>query len=359
MDTAISMKNQHVHTTLAQVARRAGVGTSTVSRVINGGRLVGPETLKRVRAAVRDLHYQPNQAARILKGHLTRTIGLVVPSVADPFFASCAEAAQEIARAHGFMLIVICSNNDPRVEVESFNMLIQRRVDGLLLAPAASRNQEMAGILYRISIPTVSFDRPLYDSSVRAVLSNNQKGAKEATRHLITHGRKRIICLGMKGEDSLYTSKERILGYRSAMRLAKLIPSIDLSMTNYESAKLILKTHLHGADPPDAIFCLKNLVTVHTYQALRELNIKVPQTMALIGFDDFEWASSLQPSITVVRQQTEKIGKMTAELLFEELMQREGSGIKIGETERRKGVIRLETELVLRGSCGCHEFRSG
>jgi LacI family transcriptional regulator len=349
------MATQHTHTTLAQVARKAGVGTSTVSRVINGGSLVGPETLKRVRAAIRELHYQPNQAARILKGHLTKTIGLVLPSVADPFFASCVEAAQEIARAHGFMLIVICSNNDPKVEVESLNMLIQRRVDGLLLAPAAFHNPEMAHILGRTSIPTVSFDRPLANSSIRAVLSNNNKGAREATRHLISHGCKRIVCLGMKGEDSLYTNKERISGYRSAMRTAKLTPEVDVSMRNYESAKLILKTHLHGANPPDAIFSLKNLVTVYTYQALREMNVKIPETMALIGFDDFEWASSLQPSITVVQQQTEKIGKLTAELLFEQLMQK--SKNILGENaERRSRVIRLETELVLRNSCGCRVF---
>jgi LacI family transcriptional regulator len=358
MTATPSTKNDDTHSTLADVARRAGVGTSTVSRVINGGKLVGAETLERVRAAIRELHFQPNQAARILKGELTKTIGLIVPSVADPFFASCAEAAQEIARSHGFLLIVICSNNDPRMEIEGLNKLIQRRVDGLLLAPAASRNEEVIQILNRTPIPVVSFDRPLYNSSVRAVLSSNFRGAKEATGHLISHGYKRILCLGMRGEDSLYTNKERILGYRHAMQNGKFVPKVDVSMTSYESAEAILKTHLKEPNPPDAIFALRNLVTIYTYQALRQMNIKVPQKVALIGFDDFQWASTLQPSITVVKQQIQRMGEIAAELLFDKLMPRRKSRAKTPSAGKRPASVRLETELILRGSCGCHERSS-
>ena len=356
MTATSSMKNDGGHPTLADVARKAGVGTSTVSRVINGGNLVGSKTLERVRAAIRELNFQPNQAARILKGELTKTIGLIIPSVADPFFASCAEAAQEIAQAHGFLLIVTCSNNDPRMEIENLNKLIQRRVDGLLLAPAASRNEEIVQILNKTTIPAVSFDRPLYNSSVRAVLSSNYRGAKEATRHLITHGHKRIVCLGMKGEDSLYTNKERISGYRHAMQKSKLIPEIDVSMKNYESAETILKAYFRGVNPPDAIFALRNLVTIYTYQALAQLDIKVPQKVALIGFDDFEWASTLQPSITVVKQQIQRMGKIAAELLFEKLIPQGRTRAKKGTSAfKRQASVRLETELVLRGSCGCDE----
>lgn len=355
MAAAISRKNQTPHTTLTDVARKAGVGTSTVSRVINGGRLVSPETLERVRVAIRELHFQPNQAAQVLKGESTKTIGLIVPSVADPFFATCAEAAQEVVRSHSFLLIVTCSNNDPHVEIESLNKLIQRRVDGLLFAPAASRNLEMVRVLTRTSIPAVSFDRPLYNSSVRAVLGSNYRGAKEATQHLISHGYKRIVCLGMKGEDLLYTNKERILGYRHAMQKARLTPKVDTSMRSYQSAELVLKGLMDEANPPDAIFALRNMVTIYTYQVLRRMNIKIPQNIALIGFDDFEWASSLQPSITVVKQQIEKMGRIAAELLFEDLTQKGKSGPKTARAKKESGAIRLETELVLRSSCGCQE----
>ena len=347
------MKKENSHATLADVAREAGVGTSTVSRVINGGKLVSSATLERVQAVIGKLDYQPNHAARVLKGERAKTIGLIVPSLADPFFASCAEAAQEIARSHGFLLVVTSSNNDPRMEMESVNALIQRRVDGLLLAPATSRNEELVHLLNRSSIPVVSLDRPIFNSSVRAVLSNNYRGAKEATRHLISHGYKHIVCLGMKGENSLYTNKERILGYRHAMREAKLFPKVDVSVTNYESAEFALKMHTRGVDPPDAIFALRNLVTIYTYKALQKMNIKVPQKVALIGFDDFELASTLQPSITVVKQQMEKTGKIAAELLFQELMQKGQRRVRTAITGKHSGTIRLETELILRSSCGC------
>src|SRR5579875_3836039 len=110
--------------TLSEVAAKAGVGTTTVSRVINGGKRVDPNTLARVRGVIDSLGYTPNQAARILKGHRTRTIGLLIPSIADPFFASCAEAAQAVAKAHDSLLIVTATQNDPEVELESVNVLI-------------------------------------------------------------------------------------------------------------------------------------------------------------------------------------------------------------------------------------------
>src|SRR5579863_7591735 len=117
--------------TLSEVARKAGVGTTTVSRVINGGDRVSPKTLARVLRVIETLGYSPNQAARTLKGHRTKTIGLVIPSIADPFFSSCAEAAQAVAQAHDSLLIVTASHNDPHAEVENINILISHRVDGL------------------------------------------------------------------------------------------------------------------------------------------------------------------------------------------------------------------------------------
>jgi LacI family transcriptional regulator len=347
------MKRKIRHPTIADVAREAGVGNSTVSRVINGGSRVNAETLERVQAVIRELDYQPNHAARILKGERAKNIGLIVPSVADQFFASCAEAAQEIARSHGFLLIVTSSNNDPRVEMESLNTLIQRRVDGLLLAPAASNNELLVRTLHRAAIPVVSFDRPIYNSAVRAVLSANYGGAKEATQHLIAHGYKRILCLGIKGEDSLYTHQRRILGYRHAVQAAKLSPNVDLSITTYESAEITIKKHLDGANPPDAIFSLKHRATIYAYKALQKLRIKIPEKVALIGFDDFELASTLQPPITVVEQQSERMARTAAELLFDDLMQKQRAKAKTTKAGSRSDMIQLETRLIVRSSCGC------
>jgi LacI family transcriptional regulator len=135
------MKKQSSHSTLTDVARAAGVGTTTVSRVINGGERVNHETLARVQAVIEELGYQPSQAARILRGERTKTIGLIVPSIADSFFSTVTEVTQQIARAHDSLVIVTVSNNDPSVELENLNVLIRHRTDGLLLAPAHSENR--------------------------------------------------------------------------------------------------------------------------------------------------------------------------------------------------------------------------
>ena len=150
------MSKSGSHATLADVARKAGVGTTTVSRVINGGHRVSPRTLNRVRSVIEQLGYMPNQAARILKGERTKTIGLVIPSIADSFFSSCAEAAQEIARAHDSLLIVTVTNNDPHIEMENLNVLMRHRTDGILLAPANYQSDTLAEFLGRISTPVVS-----------------------------------------------------------------------------------------------------------------------------------------------------------------------------------------------------------
>src|ERR1039457_5525811 len=144
--------------TLSEVARQAGVGTTTVSRVINGGERVSPKTLARVRRVIEALGYMPNQAARVLKGDRTNTIGLIIPSIADPFFSSCAEAAQAVARANDSLLIVTTSHNDPHAEIENINILTRHRVDGLIIVPANSQSQALGEFLNRLSIPIVAID---------------------------------------------------------------------------------------------------------------------------------------------------------------------------------------------------------
>lgn len=336
------MKKTVSHPTLSDVARKARVGTTTVSRVINGGHRVDPATLRRVRRVIERLGYHPNQAARILKGERTKTIGLIVPSIADSFFSSCAETIQQIARSHDSALIVAASNNDPRIELEHVNLLIRQRTDGLLLCPANHRSTELAALFRLLSIPVICFDRPLYNTATPSVLSNNYKGSRAAVQHLVDHGYKRILCLG--GEAGLYTIAQRIRGYRNAVEAAGLPSLIDLSVIDNRSAELALKQHFAASRPPDAIFTLKNLATISTFEVLQKLAMNIPRDVALLGFDDFELAATLRPAISVVQQPIEEIGRTAAELLFNQLI----TGHK---TKPEK--LKLETRLVLRSSCGC------
>jgi LacI family transcriptional regulator len=343
------MTKKGLHPTLSQVARKAGVGTTTVSRVINGGYRVNPETLAHVRRVIESLGYMPNQAARTLKGHRTKTIGLVIPSIADPFFSNLAEAAQAIARANDSLFIVTVTSNDPRTEIENLNVLIRHRTDGLLIVPANSQSQTLRDLLDRVPVPVVAIDRPVADSSIASVVCDNLKGAITGTQHLIDHGYKRIVCL--TGESTLYTIRERIRGYRRAVESARLPCILDTTVKDYKSAEYAIKSLLDGPNPPDAIFALKNSTTIYAFEVLQALNIPVPQSIALLGFDDFELASTVRPSITVIQQPVEEIGRRAAEMLFDQ-MHDERKPAASGAA-KHSPQIKLQTRLIQRSSCGC------
>ena len=337
------------HPTLNEVARKAGVGTTTVSRVINGGHLVDPKTLARVRRVIKDLGYMPNQAARTLKGARTRMIGLIIPSIADPFFSSCAEAAQVVARANESLLIVLTTQNNPKAELDEVNVLMRHRADGFIIAPANSRSKALRNLLQRISIPVVALDRPIEGSNIPSVVVDNFAGAHLATQHLIEHGYKRIACL--TGEVSLYTIHERIRGYREAIKAAGLDCLLDTSVHDYPTAEHAIKKLFAASNPPDAIFTLKNSTTIHTFEALQRRNISVPDEVALLGYDDFELSNRVWPAISVIQQPIEELGRVAAGLLFEQLNDSIASG---GSRRRsRPQQVQLTTRLVCRRSCGC------
>ncbi len=239
------------------VARRAGVGAATVSRVINGGQNVSERTLAAVQQAIAELGYHPNHAARSLKGARTKTIGLIVPSVADPFFSTAAAAIQEVAREQGTLVLLAASDNSPERETEHVRGFIQRRVDGLILAPSDGAN---AAIFEHAGFPVVCFDRPFPKNVFPAVLSDNYAGARAATEHLVEAGCKRILCLS--GDSRLFTSKRRVRGYRDVIRAVALPELIELHIQDYASTAEVLEQYLHGADRVDGIFSIKNEITV-------------------------------------------------------------------------------------------------
>jgi LacI family transcriptional regulator, galactose operon repressor len=202
--------------------------------------------------------------------------------------------------------------------------------------------------------PVVTFDRPLFGSNCASVISNNFEAAYEATMHLIEHGYKRILCFG--GEPELYTIQERLQGYRQAMKKAELPLFIDTILGDDTTAALgILRTHLRSRQQPDAVFTLKNSATIVTFQALQRLKIPIPSRLALLGFDDFELSTTLQPAISVVQQPIEEIGQRAAELLFSRL-ERSHSSKYLARNNPEPSV--LANRLVLRDSCGCAAYHS-
>ena len=322
---------------LIDVARRAGVGAATVSRVINGGQNVSHRTMAAVQKAIDELGYHPNQAARSLKGARTQTIGLIVPSVADPFFSAAAAAIQDVARAHGSLVLLAASDNLPAREQEQVVTLIQRRIDGLILAPSDGAD---VNTLKHAGFPIVCFDRPFPGNIVPTVLGDNYGGAKAATEHLVRSGHKCILCMG--GDSQLFTSQARVRGHRDVVRAAGLPYLSELHVQDYASAEEAIQRHLRGENRIDAVFSIKNAVTVNAYKILRKLGIGIPKSVALMGYVDFELADALEPPISVVRQPVVSIATRAAEMLFEAL--------RTGQETRQ--TVTLNVELVHRGSCG-------
>lgn len=320
---------------LIDVARKAGVGAGTVSRVINGGYNVSSKTLAAVKAAMQELHYYPSHAARSLKGARTKTIGLIVPDLADPFFSSVASAIEQVADAHGCLVLLAASGNDPEKEREHVSSLIQRRIDGLILAPSFAPD---VNIIERAGFSTVCFDRSIKGSSIATVLGDNYGGAKAATEHLIKQGYKRILCISQ--DPKLLSSQRRVRAHQDAIRKAGLPYFVEREVQDYAAAEVALLAYLKRAEPIDAIFSTKNSTTVHVYQILRKLGYSIPDSVALVGYDDFELADSLEPPISVVRQPIAQIGMGAAELLFHQME----TGNQSHEVEM------LRVELVIRAS---------
>jgi LacI family transcriptional regulator len=324
---------------LMDVARLAGVGAGTVSRVINGGQNVSSKTLATVQWAIEELGYHPSHAARSLKGARSKTIGLIIPSVADPFFSAAAAAIQVVARAHDSLVLLAASDNLPQREREQVTALIQRRIDGLILAPSDAADID---VLQDAGFPVVCFDRPFPGNALPTVLGDNYGGAKGATQHLVDQGYKRILCMG--GDARLFTSQMRVRGHRDVVYAARLPYFAELDVHDYTSAEAALERHLAGSEQIDAVFCIKNELTMNVYRILRQRGVRVPEAMALLGYDDFELADTLEPPVTVIRQPVEEIARCAAVMLFEAL--------EAGSHAPLTSSLTLRVELVPRGSCG-------
>jgi LacI family transcriptional regulator len=327
--------------TLADVAKIAGVGVMSVSRVVNGSRKVSPDTEAKVRAAIRRIGYEPNEAARVLKGHRAKILGLIVPDLADPFFATCANAIQEAAREAGYMTLMVASSNQVNVERQQAEVMMQRQIAGLIVIPIGQENDYFRNA--RASgLPIVSLDRPLENVDADAVLVDNREASMKLVQHLIGHGHKDIFCV--LDEYLMFTKQERLLGYMQAMREAKLQTRVCMVGPTSGTVAEQLPAILASKSRPTAIFTASDLLTVQVLRQLQSMNISIPQEIALAAFDDFDAASLITPQVTVVRQPVADLGRKAVSLLLARIE---------GDSTSPSSHVVLATELVIRASCGC------
>ncbi len=331
---------------LADVARVAKVGNATVSRALSGGKNVSSEAMKRISDAIIQLGYQPNRVAQTLKGASSGIVGMIVPSLSDMFFSKYAEAVERVTKERGALLVLVASHDEDENVLSSFRQLRLHQIDGLILAPSELKHRVLLESLRRSQVPIVGIDRPLSKVGCTSVLCENFAGAYLATEHLLGHGYSKIISIQLKPE--LYTMKERLRGYRSAMTDQNRQP-VEEIINNREDAIEVLRRYRKGANSPVGIFAGNNLSARYICEAVQVLKVSIPQDFAMISFDDFDLADTLTPPMSVVQQPLDQLGHLAAKLLFEQMpdwKDRDGS-------EKPKNV-HLKPQLVIRGSCGCH-----
>jgi LacI family transcriptional regulator len=321
------------------VAALARVSLKTASRVINGQTTVAPDLAEKVRWAAAALDYRPNLAARSLRSNdgRSRTIGLVLENVANPFSGAIHRAVEAFAAERGVAVLAGSVDENPARERALVAALIERRVDGLIMMPSGD-DQSYLAPEQRNGLSTVFVDRPPQLLRGDTVASDNEGGAKVAVEHLISHGHERIAFLG--DLRSIVTAAERYSGYNIALLEHGIRPGKELArfdLHDAASAELATKEILieHA---PTALFTSQNLITAGALRALRATGLS--ERVALVGFDDVPFGDMLQPPVTVVAQDPGAIGYLACKLLFDKMN---------GETPPPRAHL-LPTSLIVRGS---------
>jgi LacI family transcriptional regulator len=329
--------------TLADVAKIAGVGVMSVSRVVNGTRRVSPEVERRVRVAIKKIGYQPNEAARVLKGMKSTVLGIIVPDLVNTFYSTCCNAIQEAAAEAGYVTLIAASGHREDIERRETEMMVQRRIAGLVVVPTGSQNDHFAAA-QRSNIPVVAIDRPLQRVNCASVTVDNFAASAHATEHLIQHGHKNVLYI--TDDEVVHTRIERMSGYTDAMRRAKLVPRVCLVGSVAGSAQDQLSFAFDSANAPTAIFAGSNYVCTDVLKFLQHHRIRMPDQVALASFDDFSAATLVSPTVTVIRQPVAELGRQAARILLDQLDNPKTAATSCVKKE-------LPTEFLVRESCGC------
>jgi LacI family transcriptional regulator len=325
---------------MRHVAALAGVGVKTVSRVINGEPNVTPETIAKVKAAAEQLNYEPDlHAGNLRRGDgKTKTLGLLVGSVANPFSGALHRAVEDALLERGIAVFASSLDDDPSRERTLVSAFLRRRVDGLILTPVA-KSQSFLLPEQSHGTPLVFVDREPVGIEADAVVSDNIAGAAAATRHLLASGHRHIAYLGDR--HSIQTARDRKTGFLTEIGNAGIATSDIVVVDDLESedaAHHAAMAVLSADSPPTAIFSSQNLVTIGVIRALRQLGMELDT--ALVGFDDFSLADLLVPGVTVVAQSPDRIGALAAERILARLD---------GDTQPERTYV-VPTELIQRGS---------
>lgn len=328
--------------TIVEVAKRAGVSVGTVSNVIRKNPRVGREFRERVEAAIRELDYHPNEIARSLKVNQTYMLGMVLPDITNPFFPEIIRGAEDQALQRGYLLVT--ANTDEHIERERdiVSALRSRRVDGLLLASAPTKDSGHIQRVMKAGISVVCLDRAPVGIKVDTVMLDNVRGGEDCVRHLLRVGYRNIAII--TGPLELQSARERLRGYENALREENIRISQELILEGdfrEESGHRLAKELLLRRVRPSAIFVCNGVMTLGVLQAFEELGVRYPEDVGLATFDDLAGDRSFYPRLTVIAQPGYEMGARGATLLMDRIE---------GKVTGKPDVLRMPPTLIVRES---------
>ncbi|MDX1358762.1 MAG: LacI family DNA-binding transcriptional regulator [Clostridia bacterium] len=327
--------------TLKDIAAEAGLSTTAVSKALNDKGSTSAETSEKVKKIARRLGYRPNLVAKSLKSNTTQTIGLVVADSSHSFLGSVIKGAQEEAAKHGYNIILANTNRNRDTEKKAVNSLIEKRVDGLLLASSMLIHRKDKDYLKSLGIPYVFIVRRSEDLEDAFVGNDNVLGAFNIIEYLIKTGSTRIHFLNMDKDST--SSKDRLKGYIKAHEYYNLNydPSVVYNLRpEIEEGYAVMRRILERGEAVKAVFCGCDIICIGAMEAILEKGLKIPEDIRICGYDDIEFAAYLRKPLTTMRQPKEAIGIKAINLLLD----------RIQNNGEQPDVVLLKSELVVRSS---------
>lgn len=324
---------------IKDIARIAQVSHSTVSRALQGSRLVNPQTAASIRQIAVESGYRASAVARGLVTQKTRTVGVVVTTIADPFVGEVVSGIEEVANDQGYSVFLANSNADPEREQKVVQSFAERRVDGIVIT--ASRVGALyAPMLSEMRVPVVLVNNRYPGAQVHSVLIQNVQASRLAVEHLLELGHRRIAYLGdRRGHEA---DRDRLAGYRQALEQAGIPFAPELVVkaeSSPEGSGLALEQLLSLPLPPTAVFCYNDMAALGGLRAIHRHGLRVPEDISLVGFDDLPMASYCQPPLTTVRQPMRRMGVLAMESL-----------VRLMAGQPSADIIEVPAELVVRES---------
>jgi len=330
---------------LKDVAIEAGVSIPTASRVLNNEKFVSDDVRRRVKNAAKKLNYEPEWSARSLRLRKTNIIGVIIPNIADYFFSSIVLGIERFFRSKGKDIILFNTSNDEKIEEKAIKLAISKRVEGIVLATICKNGDMIRSLIKSFGTPFVVVDNKINVKNVDFVLADDTEGSFKLVNHLIkVHGLKRIACINAPLYES--SDLDKLIGYKKALTENNIPLNESYIKSAYrkkDEAYEATRGLIDMTDRPEAIYCVNTNMLIGCLRYLVENNIKVPDDVAIVAFDDCNFMRALNPPVTTLQRIDLEIGEKAAGVLFKRI-----NGYA-GDYEE----LRIGADLIIRKSCGC------